>query len=235
MGIGFQAQFVLALVDLLGIVPVDHVGGAPVGVRLGEAAYGWVVVPGAEVIGAGFGIQILSAVTEGIAVQRVRVLFIAEGVVVVGVADGTVGIAGCDYIAVGIEKVILHFAVGLPADEVDTTQVVIRDSVILDFRHDVAAVQEEGCSEIIYPFRRADTLGVVGIGHGDAVYGQANERASRYYLIADDICSTILMRPQIETNVCFFSAATSPLQNSIQVHPATSTSLPMQIQFLWES
>ncbi len=97
MGIGFQAQLVLPLVDLLRVVPIDHVGGVPVGILLREAAYGRIIVAGAEVVGSGFKVQVLAAVAEGVAVQGIRVLFVAEGVVVVGVADCAVGVGGRNY------------------------------------------------------------------------------------------------------------------------------------------
>jgi len=51
IGVRFQPKLVLALVDLLGIVAVDAVRRVPVGVLLGEAADGRVVIPRAEVIG----------------------------------------------------------------------------------------------------------------------------------------------------------------------------------------
>ena len=44
VGVRFQAQFVLVLIDLLRIIAVDAVGSCPVGILLGEAANGWIVV-----------------------------------------------------------------------------------------------------------------------------------------------------------------------------------------------
>ncbi len=71
------------------------------GVLLREAADGRIIVAGAEVIASSFGIQVLAAVAEGVGVQRGGVLFVAEGIIVVGVADCAVGISGGDYVAVG--------------------------------------------------------------------------------------------------------------------------------------
>ena len=51
IGIRFQAQFVFALVDLLGIIAVDAVRRVPVGVLLGKTADIGVIIPRAEVIG----------------------------------------------------------------------------------------------------------------------------------------------------------------------------------------
>ena len=51
IGVRLQAQLVLTFVDLLRIVAVDAVRRVPVGILLGEAADGRVVIPRAEVIG----------------------------------------------------------------------------------------------------------------------------------------------------------------------------------------
>ena len=51
IGVRLQAQLVLALVDLLGIVAVDRIGGRPVGILLSEAADIGIIIPRAEVIG----------------------------------------------------------------------------------------------------------------------------------------------------------------------------------------
>ena len=51
IGIRFQAQFVFALVDLLGIVAVDAARRVPVGVLLGETADIGIIIPRAEIIG----------------------------------------------------------------------------------------------------------------------------------------------------------------------------------------
>ena len=64
IGVRFQAQLVLALVDLLGIIAVDRIGSRPVGVLLGEAADGRVVIPRAEVIGLRLAVEVLAAVAE---------------------------------------------------------------------------------------------------------------------------------------------------------------------------
>ena len=49
VGVGFQAQLILALVDLLRIIAVDAVGSCPVGILLGEAADGRIVVSCAKI------------------------------------------------------------------------------------------------------------------------------------------------------------------------------------------
>ena len=80
IGVGGQAQGVLPLIDLLGVVPVDHVGGVPVGVLLGETANAGVVVPGPQVVGSGLTVPVLPAVAEGVGVGGGGVLLVAEGV-----------------------------------------------------------------------------------------------------------------------------------------------------------
>ena len=88
----FQAQGVFPLVDLLGIVPVDHVGGVPVGVLLGEPADQRVIVPRAEVVQTCFGIIVFAAVAEGVRIGFNRGSLVAEGIVIVVLAQFAVGI-----------------------------------------------------------------------------------------------------------------------------------------------
>ena len=45
-GVGFESQLILAFINLLGVVPVDHIGNVPVGVLLGKPAYGGIIVSG---------------------------------------------------------------------------------------------------------------------------------------------------------------------------------------------
>ena len=83
IGIRFQAQFVFALVDLLGIIAVDRIGGRPMGVLLGETADIGIIIPRAEVVGLRLAVVVFAAVAERIAIQRVRLLLGAERIVVV--------------------------------------------------------------------------------------------------------------------------------------------------------
>lgn len=55
------------------------------GVGLGEAADDGIVVPGAEVVGPGLPVQILSAVAEGVGIGGILGLLVAEGVVVTAI------------------------------------------------------------------------------------------------------------------------------------------------------
>ena len=64
IGVRLQAQLVLTFVDLLRIVAVDAVRRVPVGILLGEAADGRVVIPRAEVIGLRLAVEVLAAVAE---------------------------------------------------------------------------------------------------------------------------------------------------------------------------
>ena len=84
VGIRFQAELILALVDLLGIVPVDRIGSRPVGILLGEAANGWIVVSCAKVVGLRLAVKVLAAVAERVLIQRVRTLLYAERIVIIG-------------------------------------------------------------------------------------------------------------------------------------------------------
>ena len=57
------------------------------GIRLGEATVDGVVVAGAEVVLAGFGVVVLAAVAEGIGIVDILDLFVAEGIVGVVFGD----------------------------------------------------------------------------------------------------------------------------------------------------
>ena len=71
-------------IDLLRIVPVDHVGGVPVGILLHETAYCGVIVSGSQIIQTRLGVVILPAVAEWVFVAGAGVLLVAEGIVAVG-------------------------------------------------------------------------------------------------------------------------------------------------------
>ena len=83
VGVRFQPELILALVDLLRVVAVDAVGSRPVGILLGEAAGGGIVISGAEIIGLRLAVKVLAAVAERIAIQRVRILLYAERIVII--------------------------------------------------------------------------------------------------------------------------------------------------------
>ena len=74
IGIRFQPEFIFALVDLLGIIAVDRIGGRPVGVLLGEAADIGIVIPRAEIVGLCLAVVIFAAVA-GRANVRSQLLF----------------------------------------------------------------------------------------------------------------------------------------------------------------
>ena len=74
VGIRFQAQLVLALVDLLRIVAVDAVRRVPVGVLLGKTADIGIIIPRAEVVGLRLAVVVLAAVA-GRANVRSQLLF----------------------------------------------------------------------------------------------------------------------------------------------------------------
>ena len=84
IGVCFQAQLILALVDLLRIIAVDAVGRRPVGILLGKTADIGIVIPRTEVIGLRLAVKVLAAVAERIRIQRVRILLYAERIVIIG-------------------------------------------------------------------------------------------------------------------------------------------------------
>ena len=71
------------LIDLLRIIAVDAVGRRPVGVLLGEAANGRIVVSCAEIIGLRLAVKVLAAVAERVLILRVRILLYAERIVII--------------------------------------------------------------------------------------------------------------------------------------------------------
>ena len=71
------------LIDLLGIIAVNTVGSCPVGILLGEAANGRIVVSCAEVVGLRLAVKVLAAVAERVLIQRVRILLYAERIVII--------------------------------------------------------------------------------------------------------------------------------------------------------
>ena len=84
VGVRFQPQLILAFIDLLRVVAVNAVRRVPVGVLLGEAADIGVIIPRAEIVGLRLAVVVFAAVAERIPIQRVRLLFHAERIVIVG-------------------------------------------------------------------------------------------------------------------------------------------------------
>ena len=93
------------------------------GVWLGEAAVDGVVVAGAEVVLAGFGVIVLAAVAEGVGVCRIRVLFNTKSTVVVGLCNCTGSIGQIDHVAVGIIQVVGCVSAFFSADQVVAPEV----------------------------------------------------------------------------------------------------------------
>ena len=84
IGVRFQPKLILVLIDLLRIIAVDAVGSCPVGILLGEAANGRIVVSCAEIVGLRLAVKVLAAVAERVLIQRVRILLYAECIVIIG-------------------------------------------------------------------------------------------------------------------------------------------------------
>ena len=84
IGVRLQPKLILAFIDLLRIVAVDAVRRVPMGVLLGEAADIGIVIPCAEIVGLRLAVVVFAAIAEWLAIQRVRLLFHAERIVIVG-------------------------------------------------------------------------------------------------------------------------------------------------------
>ena len=83
IGVRLQPKLILAFIDLLRIVAVDVVRRVPVGVLLGKTADIGIVIPRSQIVRTGFNVEVLAAVAEWIAIQRVWLLFHAERIVIV--------------------------------------------------------------------------------------------------------------------------------------------------------
>ena len=71
---GHEAGGVVVVVELQGVIAVDHVAYVPVGVLLGEAADDGVIVSGTEIVGPSLLVIILPGVAEGVGIGGDRAL-----------------------------------------------------------------------------------------------------------------------------------------------------------------
>ena len=71
---GHKAGGVVVVVELQGVIAVEHVALVPVGVLLGEAADDGVIVSGPEIVGPSLLVIILPGVAEGVGIGGDRAL-----------------------------------------------------------------------------------------------------------------------------------------------------------------
>ena len=71
---GHKAGGVVVVVELQGVIAVDHVAYVPVGVLLGEAADDGVIVSGPEIVSPSLLVIILPGVAEGVGIGGDRAL-----------------------------------------------------------------------------------------------------------------------------------------------------------------
>ena len=71
---GHKTGGVVVVVELQGVIAVDHVAYVPVGVLLGEAADDGVIVSGPEIVSPSLLVIILPGVAEGVGIRGDRVL-----------------------------------------------------------------------------------------------------------------------------------------------------------------
>ena len=71
---GHKTGGVVVVVELQGVIAVDHVAYVPVGVLLGEAADDGVIVSGTEIVGPSLLVIILPGVAEGVGIGGDRAL-----------------------------------------------------------------------------------------------------------------------------------------------------------------
>ena len=147
------------LIDLLGVITVDHVGSVPVGIFLREASNQRVIVPGTEVIETGFGVKILAAIAEGIDVLLIRATLVAKGIVIIVSGQFAVGIGQLHHVAMGVVEIIP----GTTENEVHTSDVGV-GFISGDFTDHIPAVQQIVGGGQADSTGGADSLRVVGIG-----------------------------------------------------------------------
>ena len=138
------------------------------GVLLGEAADIGIVIPRTEVVGLRLAVVVFAAIAERIAVQRVRLLFHAERIVIILMRD-CAGIAEqfCN-VAVGVEQIVGFLASVRTRNQVCAAQVCDRFASGTFSGH-IPAVEQEMCLARGCRLAGADTLCVVGIRGGLAV------------------------------------------------------------------
>ena len=176
IGVVFQPELVFTLVDLLRIVPVDAVGCVPVGVLLGEAAGCGIVIAGAEIVRTGFLVKVLCTVAERVGIILVRVVLVAEGVVLVGLCACSGAVRKVNNVAMGVVEIIGCVCSRVPADEIRAVKVSRLDRAGCGFTDNIPAVQQEVGHAVGAQLGCADAVCVVGIdAHRDAVDGRARE------------------------------------------------------------
>ena len=169
VGIRFQPEFIFTLVDLLRIVAVDAVRRVPVGVLLGETADIGVIIPRAEVVGLRLAVVVFAAVAERIAIQRVRLLFHAERIVIILMRDRA-GIADqLGDVAMRVEQIVGFLASVRTRDQVCAAQVCDRFASDMLADH-IPAVEQEMCLARGCRFTCADALCIVGIRRDQTVF-----------------------------------------------------------------
>ena len=140
MAVGIQIE--AERIDRL-LVPRERNGRAAQGVLGGEPSDPRVVVPRAQVVGADLAVEVLSAVAEGVRVQRLGIDFVAEGVVPVGLEYVPARVQPVQHVAVRIEEVVLQRAVHLPRDQPGPADVPrVQGARRADLGHDVLPIPQ---------------------------------------------------------------------------------------------
>ena len=138
------------------------------GVLLGETADIGIVIPCAEIVGLRLAVVVFAAVAERIAIQRVRLLFHAERIVIILMRDGTRIADQLGDVAMRVEQIVGFLASVRTRDQVCAAQVCDRFASDMLADH-IPAVEQEMCLARGGGLAGADTLCVVGIRRGLAV------------------------------------------------------------------
>ena len=117
-----------------------------------------IIVPGTEVVQAGFSIVVFPTVAEGVGIVFILSALITECVVIVILRQFTVGIGQLHYIAVGIVEIIPSPT----EDQVDATDVGVNLGAF-HLADDISTIKEVMCRHKANRSRRSDPLRVVGV------------------------------------------------------------------------
>ena len=189
-----MAKIILLLVDFLRAGSVDHIGDVPIRIFLGKASNAGIIIPGPEIVGAGFSISVFAAVAEGVDICGVGIQFIAEGIVVVGTADSTCGAGKLHHIAMSVVEIVAFRTGNIHEDRVDAPQIAGGNSSILDLAYHIFLVQNIVTGKSAGSFAGSDALRIIGVGGGNTVRRVGNQLVNRIILesirVDNIVCSS---------------------------------------------
>ena len=167
-------------------MPQYALAGGGVGVRIYEAAGGGVIIAGLQIIQFRFGIEIISAVAQGVDLadricQRAgNGKEFTVGIVLVGSNSSTVGVNQAENITLQIGDVVVgsgSFSGGIDQGIGIAVVIVqeIQSNIAIGFPKELVAGVEVVVGYTVYGLAQAQAVTVVGIGIGLAVDGSGGK------------------------------------------------------------